>query len=70
MIALKQTIKVTVAELLDCHQEHESYVDLFQDKVEDSIGRELDFWQMVCYTVVGVEDGDTLLIEVEGYEEA
>lgn len=69
MIELKRTIKVTIQDLVECHQFYESYVDLFEEKLVEETGRELEHFQMTCYTVVGHDHGDIILIEVEGYEE-
>lgn len=65
---MKQRIEVTLAEVADCHQTHESLYDFLTERVEEKLGRALDFFQMVDYSIVG-HNGAMIEVEVEGYEE-
>lgn len=66
---IAKNIEVSVSEIADAHQTHESLWDLLTEKLEEEMGRALSFFQPFNYTVVGVKDGDTLIIEIEGSEE-
>jgi len=65
---IEQTVRVTLSELTDNYIGYESFMDLLQEKVEQEISRELSFWQVVDYTIVGHEPA-AVFIKVEGYEE-
>lgn len=67
---ISQKIEVSVSEIADAHQTHESLWDMLTEKLEEEIGRSLCFFQPFNYTVVGVKDGDTLIMEIEGNEES
>jgi hypothetical protein len=64
-----EIIEATVSEIAEANQTHESLWDMFTEKIEEKIGRPLNFFQPFCYTVVGVKDGGTLEIEIEGSED-
>lgn len=65
---IKEQIEVTLAEVADCYQTHESLYDFLTEKVEEKIGRALNFFQMHDYCVVGF-NGAMIRVEVEGEEE-
>lgn len=66
---ITQRIEVTVSEIADAYQTHESFWDMLTEKVEEEMGRALCFFQPFGYTVVEVKNGDTLILEIEGSEE-
>lgn len=68
MLTVVSKIEVTVAEIADCYQTHESLYDFLTEKVEEKMGRALNFFQMTDYEIVGY-NGAMLHLQVEGYEE-
>lgn len=65
---MRERIKLTLAEAADCHRTHESLYDFLTERVEEKLGRALNFFQMVDYSIVGFS-GAEIEVEIEGYEE-
>jgi len=65
---MKERIEVTLAEVADCYRTHESLYDFLAERIEEKLGRALDFFQMVDYAIVG-HKGAMIEVEIEGYED-
>jgi len=65
---IKEQIEVTLVEIADSYQTHESFYDFLAEKVEEKIGRSLNFFQMTDYSIVGF-NGAMVKVEIEGYED-
>ena len=65
---MKEKVKVTLAEIVNCHRTHESIYDFLTERVEEKLGQALEYFQIVDYCIVGFS-GEDIEVEVEGYEE-
>jgi len=66
---IKERIELTLAEVSDNYKLHETFFDFLAERVEEKIGRQLNYLQIVDYVIIA-HDGTTITLEVEGYEEA
>ena len=64
----KVRVRIHLYELVDRGLEYESFLDLLRDKASEELGRDLDFWQIVDYTIVGHEVA-AIIMSIKGYEE-
>ena len=49
-------------------QKHEDFYSFLTEKVEEKLGKDLDCFQIACYSIVG-HGHDHIIFEVEGYED-
>jgi hypothetical protein len=72
-ITISEKVRVGLDELIADYkacwtQQHENFYSFLSEKVSEKIGRDLDSFQIMCYSIVGHEH-DAVIFEVEGYEE-
>lgn len=67
---VKVDLQEMIADYRACWtQQHENFYSFLTEKVAEKLDRELDSFQIMCYSVVG-HGHDHIIFEVEGYEEA
>ena len=72
-MTISTQVRVELGELVGEHKEcwtyqHENFCSFLTDKVADKLERELDCFQIMCYSIVDHEH-DAVIFEVEGYED-
>jgi hypothetical protein len=72
-ITITEKVRIGLDELIADYKacwswQHESFYSFLSEKVAEKLDRELDNFQVMCYSVVGHEH-DAVIFEVERYEE-
>ena len=66
---VKVDLQEMIADYKACWtQRHEDFYSFLTEKVEEKLGKDLDCFQIMCYSIVG-HGHDHIIFEVEGYED-